>query len=445
MELAVVGMGRVGLVVAACLADFGHRVWGVDNVEAKVAAMEKGAMPFYEPGLEDLARKNQHAGRLSYTRDLASTVGRACAIFLAVGTEEVADGKPNLGPLFQVGEQIARCLDSYKVLVIKSTVPVGTAARLRSHLRARTRAGFDVVSNPEFLREGAAIDNFMRPDRVILGSASEKATELLREIYKHLYLLETPFVIVDNETAELIKYATNAFLAAKITFINEMAALCDATGADVHSVARAMGLDKRIGPKFLHPGPGFGGSCLPKDTRTLAEMGRELGCSLPLAESIAQSNSAIVPQLVARLEKKLGGLSGKTVAVLGLSYKPFTDDVRQSRAMEFVERLLAAGAAVRAHDPLANQEAARNLTHAALSFHASPFAACEGADAAAILTEWNEFRSLSLKELRQPMKGAVLLDARNVYDPDEAVAAGFDYMGRGRAPRRSDQAARRTG
>ncbi|MGH9492497.1 MAG: UDP-glucose dehydrogenase family protein [Terriglobales bacterium] len=432
MNLAVVGMGRVGLVVAAALADLGHHVTGVEIAPDRVAALERGQMPFYEPGLHELAHKNQRAGRLSFTTELTRAARHAAAIFITVGTEESATGEPNLAPFFAVCEQIVRCTRDYKVLLIKSTVPVGTAARLRAHLSGMALGEFDIVSNPEFLREGSAIENFLRPDRVILGGASERALALAREIYRPLYLLETPFVVVDHESAELIKYATNAFLAMKITFINEMATLCDAAGADVHAIAKAVGLDKRIGSKFLHPGPGFGGSCLPKDTRTLGEMARQLGCNLPLVESVPVSNSGIVPQLITRLEERLGALRGKTVCVLGLAYKTETDDVRESPALEFVRLALAAGAHIRAHDPSANAEAAKALAGEDVTFHESPFAAAEGADAVAVLTEWNEFRSLDLAELRQQMRGSVLLDARNLYDPNEARRQGFDYLGRGR-------------
>jgi UDPglucose 6-dehydrogenase len=439
LNLTVIGMGRVGLVAAAALADFGHRVEGVEIAPERVAALERDQMPFYEPGLQELVHKNQQAGRLTFTSDLARAVRHAAAIFIAVGTEDNGDGEPDLAPLFEVAEQIVRSTRDYKVLLIKSTVPVGTAARLRVSLSRVALGEFDVVSNPEFLREGSAIENFLRPDRVILGGTSERALALAREVYRSLYLLETPFVVVDHESAELIKYATNAFLATKITFINEMATLCEATGADVHAIARAVGLDKRIGPKFLHPGPGFGGSCLPKDTRTLAEMARQHGCTLPLVESIPASNRAIVPRLIASLEEKLETLRGKTVCVLGLAYKTETDDVRESPALEFVRQALAVGARIRAHDPSANDEAAKALADKKddVSFHGSPFAAAEGADIVAVLTEWNEFRSLDLAELRRQMRGNLLLDARNLYDPGEARRAGFEYLGRGRGTAKS--------
>ncbi len=443
MNLAVIGMGRVGLVAAAALADFGHHVEGVENAPDRVAALERDQMPFFEPGLQELVHKNRQAGRLAFTSDLSRAVGHATCIFIAVGTEDNGDGAPNLKPLFAVAEQIVRSTRDYKVLLLKSTVPVGTAARLRAHLEMAALGEFDVVSNPEFLREGSAIENFLRPDRVILGGTSERALELAREIYKHLYLLETPIVVVDHESAELIKYATNAFLATKITFINEMATLCEATGADVHAIAKAVGLDKRIGPKFLHPGPGFGGSCLPKDTRTLGEMARQHGCKLPLVESIPASNSSICPQLISKLAEKMGTLRGKTVCVLGLAYKTETDDVRESPALEFVRLALDAGARVRAHDPMANDEAAKALAgkEGAVSFHDSPFVAAEGADAVVTLTEWNEFRSLDLAELRAPMRGNRLLDTRNLNDPAEARRQGFEYLGRGRGTAPSRQLA----
>lgn len=435
MNVAVIGTGRVGLVVGAGLADFGLNVSCVDSDGSKIAALQNGQLPFYEPGLRELVDKNRAAGRLQFTPDLNEAVERCLALFIAVGTEETAPGKPNLTPLFEVAKRIARLMREYRVLVIKSTVPVGTAARLLAELRETTRVPCDVVSNPEFLREGAAIDNFMRPDRIILGGNSEQALAIVRDIYRPLYLVETPILTTDHATAELLKYATNAFLATKITFINEMATLCDATGADVHAIAKGLGLDKRIGPKFLHPGPGFGGSCLPKDTRTLLETARQSDCRLHTVEGTLATNRTICSYLVGRLKEKLTTLDGRAICVLGLAYKPFTDDVRESPALDFIQALLAEGAQVRAHDPAAMSEAKKALGEGSVSFYPTPYAAAAGVDAVAVLTEWNEFRNLDLAELRRGMKGDVLLDARNIYEPERALALGFRYLGRGRAAR----------
>ncbi len=432
MNLAVVGLGRVGLVAAAALSDFGHNVVGVDIDQDRVRSLQQAKAPFYEPGLAEMLQKNCQAHRLRFSTDLGEAVRLPLGIFLALGTEEISDGTPNLSALFEAAEQIVRQLDQYRALFIKSTVPVGTAARLREHLRPIAGADFDLVSNPEFLREGSAIENFLRPDRIIVGTTNPRARRIAEEVYRPLYLRDAPLVIVDHETAELIKYASNAFLALKITFINEMATLCEACGADVHAVARAMGMDKRIGPKFLHPGPGFGGSCLPKDARSLVAIANRYGCRTHLAESLLASNAEICSLLISRLRHKLGGLPGRTVCVLGLAYKPFTDDVRESPAVEFARQLAAGGAVVRAHDPVANASAARVLSQPAISFHDSPVHAAEGAEALVVLTDWNEFRSLDLEELRSRMKGNVLLDTRNIYRPDQAIEKGFDYMGRGR-------------
>ena len=432
MEIAVVGAGRVGLVTAAGFADFGLSVCCVDSDKSKVAFLQSGKVPFYEPGLQELVDKNRSASRLTFTTELRDAVRTSQVLFIAVGTEELSSGKPNLGPLFEVAKTIGTVMKDYKVIVIKSTVPVGTASRMISELQNVTKVPFDVVSNPEFLREGAAIENFMRPDRVILGGSSERALAIMGNIYRPLYLVDTPFVITDHTTAELIKYATNSFLATKISFINEMANLCDATGADVHAIAKSLGLDKRIGPKFLHPGPGFGGSCLPKDTRTLIDIARQHGCRVHTVEGTVETNRNIAAYLAGKLKEKLGSLSGRTVAVLGLSYKPLTDDVRESPAIDFIRILLGEAVQIRAHDPSANHEAEKILPSAHVCFCRNPYAAATDADAVAILTEWNEFRNLELAELRRIMSGNVLLDTRNLYDPVRAVALNFQYIGRGR-------------
>ncbi len=441
MNVAMIGAGHVGLVAAACLADFGIKVHCVDNQKKKIEDLSRGELPFHEPGLAELIHKNVQAARLLFSTDLSEALHRSLVIFLAVGTAEESPGISNLKPLFEVSRQIARQMTEYKVLVIKSTVPVGTARRLAEELAKETKVAFDVVSNPEFLREGSAIENFMRPDRVVVGGRSQQALAILRDIYRPLYLIETPIVTTDNETAELAKYASNTFLALKISFINDIANFCDAAGIDVHVVARVLGLDKRIGPKFLHPGPGFGGSCLPKDTRVLLAMSHRYGCPLPTIEGALKTNQDMSTYLLGRLKQHLALLEGRTVGVLGLAYKPFTDDTRESPAMAFVKVLLQEGAVVRAHDPAANAMAAEDLQHDRLRFYADAYEAAADADAVVILTEWNEFRNLDLATLKKTMKGNLLLDARNVLDPDAACDHGFVYLGRGRRPCEVRQAA----
>lgn len=435
MNVAMVGAGRVGLVAAACLADFGITVHCVDNQKGKIETLQSGTVPFHEPGLNELVQKNVQAGRLSFSTDVAEAVRQSLVIFFAVGTEEEAPGVPNLHHLFNAARQVIQEMMDYKVLVIKSTVPVGTAQRLANELRREHDVDFDIVSNPEFLREGSAIENFMRPDRVVLGGTSQHALAIMKDIYRPLYLIETPIIVTDNATAELSKYASNAFLAIKIGFINEMANLADCAGVDVHDVARIVGLDKRIGPKFLHPGPGYGGSCLPKDTRALVSIGHEHGLVMDVVEGSVKTNGGICAYLVSRLKKQLGSLSGRTLGVLGLAYKPFTDDVRESRAVDFVRLLLEEGAVVQAYDPAANQTIAEVLENENLRLGSDAYEAASGADAVAILTEWNEFRNLDLAELKTRMKGQLLLDCRNVLDPEVAASHGFLYLGRGRQPK----------
>ena len=435
MNVAMIGAGRVGLVAAACLADFGITVHCVDNQIEIIDALRSGKVPFHEPGLNELVQKNVQAGRLSFSVNVAEAVKQSLVIFFAVGTEEEAPGMPNLHHLFNAARQVVREMTDYKVFVIKSTVPVGTAQRLADELRAEDNVEFDIVSNPEFLREGSAIENFMRPDRVVLGGSSRHALAILKDIYRPLYLIETPIVVTDNATAELSKYASNAFLAIKIGFINEMANLADCTGVDVHDVAKIVGLDKRIGPKFLHPGPGYGGSCLPKDTRALVTIGQEHGLVMDVVEGSVKTNDGVCAYLVSRLKKQMGSLNGRTVSVLGLAYKPFTDDVRESRAVDLVRLLLSEGAVVQAYDPAANKTVSQVLEHEHLQLDSDAYEAANGADAVAILTEWNEFRNLDLLELKTRMRDRFLLDCRNVLDPEVAASHGFIYMGRGRGPR----------
>ncbi len=432
MNVAMIGAGRVGLVAAACLADFGISVHCVDNQAERIESLQAGLVPFHEPGLTELVHKNVRAGRLPFTMDLAEAIRQSLVVLVAVGTEEENEPcVPNPKPLFGVAKDIARQMTEYNALVIKSTVPVGTARHLAGELKKETTVEFDVVPNPEFLREGSTIENFMRPDHIVLGGRSRHAPAILKDIYRPLYLIEKPIVITNNENAELAKYASNAFLALKISFINEIASFSDAAGVGAHDVAKILGLDKRIGPKFLHPGPGDGGSCLPKDTRALLAIGRQLGWVLRTADGAVRTNEQICSYLVERIRKPMETLEGRTIGVLGLAYKPFTDDIRESRVIAFVRLLLKEGVIVRAHDPTANASAAQVLQREHLQFFDSAYEAATGAEVLSILTEWNEFRNLDLGEIKEVMKGSLLLDARNAIDPDGATSHGLVYLGRG--------------
>ncbi|MBW8270014.1 UDP-glucose dehydrogenase family protein [Caldovatus aquaticus] len=434
MRIAMVGAGYVGLVSGACFAEFGVEVRVVDTDAARIAALREGRVPIYEPGLDRLVADNLRDGRLSFTTDLAAAVAGADAVFLAVGTpSRRGDGHADLSYVFAAAEQVARAAEGPLVLVTKSTVPVGTGRRVQELVR-RLRPELDiaVASNPEFLREGSAIADFMRPDRVVIGTDSERAREVLRRLYRPLYLIETPIVATSIETAELIKYAANAFLAMKITFINEMADLCEKAGADVHDVARGIGLDGRIGRKFLHPGPGYGGSCFPKDTLALARTAQDLGAPSRLIETTIAVNEARKARMAERVIAACGGsVAGRLVAVLGLTFKPETDDMRDAPSLAVVPRLVEAGARLRAFDP-AGMENARALLPAAVEYAAGALEAAEGADALVLLTEWNEFRALSPARLRAAMRGDVVLDLRNVWDPAAMREAGFRYHSIGR-------------
>lgn len=434
MRITVIGTGYVGLVTAACLADFGHTMIGIDNDRAKIEALRQGKIPIYEPGLDAVVARNAEAGRLRFTTDLAGEVARAQVIFIAVGTPPHEDGSADLSHVEAVAAEIAPLIRDYKVIVNKSTVPVGTGRRVRQIIAGSLKnpVAFDVVSNPEFLREGSAVNDFLRPDRVVIGAESERAREVMREIYRALYLIETPFVFTNLETAELIKYASNAFLATKITFINEMANLCEAVGADVQVLARAVGMDGRIGPKFLHAGPGYGGSCFPKDTKALAYIGRQYGEPATIVESVITANDNQKRRMVAKIERALGGTRGKIVAVLGLSFKPETDDMREAPSIAIIEGLLAGGAVVRANDPIAMAEA-RKLFGDRVTCCRDAYEAAEHADALVIVTEWNAYRRLDLQRLHAAMRRPVLFDLRNIYTPEEAERAGFTYFCVGRA------------
>jgi len=447
IRVCVVGTGYVGLVTGACLADFGHAVRCVDVDAAKIARLSGGEIPFFEPGLEELVARNLEAERLAFDTDLAAATRWADVIFITVGTPPLKDGSADLSAVFAVGEAIARAAKGYKVVVQKSTAPVGTARRLWKALRktAGRRAVLDVASNPEFLREGSAIETSMRPDRVVIGAETPRSEKLLRELHEPLYLLETPITVTNLETAELIKYASNAFLATKISFINEVANLCEKVGADVSTVARAMGQDRRIGPKFLHAGPGYGGSCFPKDTLALASFARAAGAPFTLVETVVQVNVRQKTRMVAKAKEALGGLKGRTIAVLGLTFKPNTDDIRESPALDIMQGLLRAGAKIVAHDPVGAPHVKRLPIGKKIAFAADPYDAVRGADAALLVTEWNEYRTLEFRKLKKLLRRPVLLDLRNIYDADEARAAGLTYVGVGqgtppaakaRAPRR---------
>ncbi|HYB57104.1 MAG TPA: UDP-glucose/GDP-mannose dehydrogenase family protein [Alphaproteobacteria bacterium] len=433
MRIAMVGTGYVGLVSGACFSEFGIEVVCIDKDEAKIARLGRGEIPIYEPGLAALIVNNARDGRLSFTGDLKAAVGAADAVFIAVGTpSRRGDGHADLSYVYAAAREIASALAGYTVVVTKSTVPVGTGREVQRIIRGmRPDADFDMVSNPEFLREGSAIGDFMRPDRVVIGAESERARELMQRIYRPLYLIETPILFTGLETAELIKYAANSFLATKVSFINEIADLCERLGTDVHDVSRGIGLDGRIGRKFLHPGPGYGGSCFPKDTVALVRIAQEAGVSLSIVETVVEANATRKARMAEKVIEACGGsLAGKTVAVLGLTFKPNTDDMRESASLEVIPALKRAGAAVRAFDPEGMPEAKRLLD--GVVWCDSAYGTLEGADALAILTEWNEFRALDLKRMKSLLKAPVVIDYRNIYRPEEMAAAGFRYTSLGR-------------
>jgi len=434
MNIAMIGAGYVGLVSGACFSEFGHHVVCIDQDQGKIQRLRRNEIPIYEPGLDSLVARNAAAGRLRFDGDLAAAVGGADLVFIAVGTpSRRGDGHADLSFVREAARQIAQAMKGYTVVVTKSTVPVGTGREVAGIIKATNpQAEFDVVSNPEFLREGSAIDDFMRPNRVVIGAESERAKEVMRQLYRPLYLIETPILFTGLETAELIKYAANGFLAMKISFINQIADLCEKVGADVHDVARGIGLDGRIGQKFLHPGPGYGGSCFPKDTRALVEIARQAGAPLSLIEATADFNEARKLQMVERVKAALGGsLAGKTVALLGLTFKPNTDDMREAPSLAIAPALLAAGAKVRAHDPEGMAEARKLMPD--LAYCDDPYAAMAGADAVVLLTEWNSYRALDFARMKAALKQPVMVDLRNIYRPAEMRAAGFKYSSIGRA------------
>lgn len=431
MNVCMVGTGYVGLVTGACLADLGMNVICVDKDEAKIAALERGVIPIYEPGLEELVARNERKGRLRFTTDLKAGIESALVIFIAVGTPPRPDGSPDLTFVRQVAEAVAEHMNDYKVVVTKSTVPTGTGKMITDIIRGKNgKFDFSIVSNPEFLREGSAVNDFLYPDRIVIGCSDARAIEIMKEIYKPLFLRETPFVITDVASAELIKYASNGFLAVKISFINEIAQLCELMGANVQAVATGMGLDPRIGPRFLLPGPGFGGSCFPKDTSAAADIARNLGTTFELIEATIRVNARTKARMLDKIKGAAGPLAGKTAAVLGLSFKPETDDIRESPALAVVEDLVAAGVRVRAFDPAAMENT--KAVFPQLHYAKDAYDCAAGADFVVLATEWNEFRALDLEELARAARSKTMIDLRNVYDPDELRAAGWSYTGVGR-------------
>ncbi|CAA7626934.1 UDP-glucose/GDP-mannose dehydrogenase family protein [Magnetospirillum sp. UT-4] len=433
MRIAMIGTGYVGLVSGTCFSEFGINVTCVDNDTGKIERLHRNIMPIYEPGLDQMVADNVKAGRLTFTTDLKAAVKQADAVFIAVGTpSRRGDGHADLSYVYAAAEEIADALDGYTVIVNKSTVPVGTGDEVEAIIRKRRPdAEFDVVSNPEFLREGSAINDFMRPDRVVIGTESDKARAVMKQLYRVLYLIETPIVFTSRRTSELIKYAGNTFLATKITFINEIADLCEKVGADVHDVAKGIGLDGRIGKKFLHPGPGYGGSCFPKDTLALVKTARDYDAPLRIIETVVDVNDKRKKAMAERVVAACGGsVKGKTVAVLGLTFKPNTDDMRDSPSLDIVPALVKAGAAVRAFDPEGTEEAKKLLTD--ITYCDDAYATMAGADCLVLVTEWNEFRALDLSRVKELLKAPVVIDLRNVWDPAEMREAGFAYTSIGR-------------
>jgi len=432
MRIAMIGTGYVGLVSGACLSEFGHEVICVDKDQTKITALEAGQIPIFEPGLDEVVAANVKAGRLSFTSDLTKAVPGADAVFIAVGTpSRRGDGHADLTYVFAAAEEIAASLNGYAVVVTKSTVPVGTGRKVEEIIRKkRPDADFDVASNPEFLREGSAIGDFRRPDRVVVGCDTERAKKVMREVYRPLYLNETPILFVSRESSELIKYAANAFLATKITFINEMADLCEKLGADVQDVARGIGLDGRIGNKFLHAGPGFGGSCFPKDTLALLKTSQDSGAPTQIVSAVVKVNDERKLAMAEKIERAFGGVSGKTIAVLGLTFKPNTDDMRDAPSLVIVPHLQKKGARIRAYDPEGTNEARKHLD---LDYCADVNEALSGADGVVILTEWNEFRALDFAKVKALLKTPLMVDLRNIYRPAQMAEEGFTYISVGRA------------
>ena len=433
MDIAVIGTGYVGLVTGAGLADFGNDVVCVDVDVKKIEALRRGEIPIYEPGLDKLVSKNVTEGRLRFTTNLEESIRDARAIFIAVGTPPKPDGSADLRYVEEVARTIARHMNGPKLVVTKSTVPIGTGRMIERILDEAGKGKLgSVVSNPEFLREGSAIEDFMKPDRVVIGASTKEAADLMKEIYAPLHSLEIPFVVTNVESSELIKYASNGFLATKITFINEIATICEKVGADVHHVAIGMGLDSRIGPKFLQAGPGFGGSCFPKDTSAMADIARRYGYEFQIMEAVLRVNEAVKDRMIDKVTEALDGdAKGKTIGILGLAFKPETDDMRDSPTIPIIKGLQAAGAKIRAYDPQAMENARKIFVD--VVYCDDPYQTAEGADALVIATEWNAFRALNLQRIRKALRQPVVVDLRNVYDPQRMRSEGFAYTSVGRA------------
>ncbi|MFQ5598800.1 MAG: UDP-glucose dehydrogenase family protein [Nitrospiria bacterium] len=432
MNITIVGSGYVGLVTGACFSELGVSVTCVDKEEKKIDQLQKGVIPIYEPGLEELVKKNVQAGRLSFTTDLGQAIQDALVIFIAVGTPPRGDGFADLSHVEKVAETIADHMNAYKVIVTKSTVPVGTGERLRKIIgsRLKEQLDFDIVSNPEFLREGSAIEDFLHPNRVVIGTKSQQAAAIMKDLYRPLYLIETPMVITDIATAEMVKYASNAFLATKISFINEVANLCEKVGADVQEVAKGMGLDRRIGSKFLHAGPGYGGSCFPKDVSALSKIAKNNGYRFQIIDAVLSVNQNQRLRMVEKIKDTLGALEGKRFAFLGLAFKPNTDDMREAPSITIIEALQKMGAEIVACDPAAIEEAGKVLKN--VHFVDDPYQAVEGADAMVLMTEWNPYRSLDLNRIKTGLRAPVIFDLRNIYDPKRMAQLGFQYTSVGR-------------
>jgi UDPglucose 6-dehydrogenase len=432
MHIGIIGAGYVGLVTGACFAEFGLFVTCVDKDEKKIKSLKNGGIPFYEPGLDEIVKRNIKQGRLKFTTKIGRAVESSLVIFVAVGTPRRGDGSADMKYVEKVAQEIASHIDCYKVIVTKSTVPVGTGKKLREIIskNLKEQTDFDIVSNPEFLREGSAIEDFMRPNRIVIGAKSPQAIAIMKDLYKPLYLIETPFVITNIETAELIKYASNSFLATKISFINEMANLCEKVGADVHMVAKGMGFDQRIGSKFLHPGPGYGGSCLPKDTNALLKMAEEHDIELCIVNSAVRANERQKEFMAKKIKDAMGVLEGKIIAILGLSFKPNTDDIRDAPSLYIIKSLLKEKANIRAYDPVSMKEVEKLIP--GIKYCKNSYDAAKGADALVIVTEWNQFRNLELDRLKKLLKGRFFFDLRNVYEPQRVKKKGFKYFCVGR-------------
>lgn len=447
-KIAVIGTGYVGLVSGTCLSDFGHEIVCVDNNAEKINSLRKGEIPIYEPGLADLVIRNSYYKRLSFTMDIKSAVQENTVIFIAVGTPPADDGSADLQFVMEVAKEIGEHMDGYKVVVDKSTVPVGTGRKVKQVIReVLDKRGvdynFDVVSNPEFLREGCAIQDFTHPDRVVIGAESEKAADIMKEVYRVLYINETPFLMTSIETAELVKYASNAFLATKISFVNELTELCEKVGADIQHVTRGMGMDGRIGSKFLHAGPGYGGSCFPKDTKALSKIAKDNGCTLSIVSSTIEANEAQKLKMVDKIIEAMGDVKGKSLGILGLAFKPNTDDMREAPSITILNELARRGARFKVYDPEAFKEARWRLENIndKIEYCGNEYDALGDVEALVLITEWNQFRNLNLGRVREIMKGNYFFDLRNIYDPLRVTTEGFKYYSVGRASTAAVQSA----